>query len=403
MRRILAIAVSVSVFIVIALAGPVLVEAQRRAPDTIKIGACFSITGKFAGFYHIMGEWEKNVVNIINERGGVYVKQFNKRIPIEVIWYDDKSDPPTTMKFYERLINGDKVDFLLGPTASPPAMAASPLADKYKIPMIMTSSSDPKIYSRGLKWISSCLGSSELWAKATYEILKTQSDAKTVALLTEDTVWPLGIGKGAKGFAEKAGFQVVFDQLAPSDTKDFTAVITELKKLNPDVIDISSFAPFLATFMKQAISEGLRPKLFHSCSGVSYGFLNAMGSGANYMTGDHCWVPGMRFPGYEMMEEAVRRSKINILEYPYGPPCNFAAIQILLQAIEAAGTLDREKVQETLETASFGIIGGLWHRLPDGLGTFNYFPLQYVDEKIRPLYPPDVAKDKLIYPVPYKN
>ncbi len=400
MKRILALVLVMFIFTFIGLTSPIDVGAKEEAPKSIKIGACFSITGKFAGFYHIMGEWEKNVVNIINERGGVYVKQFDKRIPIEVTWYDDRSDPPTTMKFYERLITVDKVDFLLGPTASPPAMAAAPLADKYKIPMVMTSSSDPQIYSRGLKWISSCLGSSELWAQATYEILKTQTDAKTVALLTEDTVWPLGIGKGAKGFAEKAGLSVVFDQKAPSDAKDFTTVIAELKRLNPDVIDISAFAPFLATFMKQALSQGLKPKLFHSCSGVSYGFLTAMGSSANYMTGDHCWVPGMKFPGYDLIEDAVQRTKINILEYPYGPPCNFAAIQILLQAIEAAGTLDRGKVQDVLETASFGIIGGLWRRLPNGFGTFNYFPLQYVNEKIRPLYPPEVAKDKLIYPAP---
>ncbi len=397
MKRILAFVLIVSIFTFFGLSIP---AQAREAPKTIKFGACFSVTGKFAGFYHIMGDWEKNVVDIINERGGVYVKEFNKRIPIEIIWYDDRSDPPTTVKFYERLITIDKVDFLIGPTASPPAMAASPLADKYKIPMIMTSSSDPAIYNRGLKWISSSLGSSELWAQHTYEVFKAQTDAKTVALLTEDTVWPLGIGKGARTFAENAGYKVVYDQKAPADTKDFTSVISDMKNLNPDIVDVSSFAPFLVTFMKQAMSQGLKPKLFHSCSGVSYGFLTAMGSSANYMTGDHCWVPGMHHPGYEMMEEAVKRTKINILEYPYGPPCNFAAIQILLQAIEAAGTLDREKVQEALETSTFGIIGGLWYRLPDGFGTFNYFPLQYVNEKICPLYPPGVAKDKLVYPAP---
>jgi branched-chain amino acid transport system substrate-binding protein len=376
--------------------------AQGKAPKAVKIGLCFSITGKFAGFYHIMGDWEKNVVDVINEKGGIYVKEFKTRLPIQAIWYDDKSDPPTTMKFYERLVTVDKVDFLIGPTASPPAMSATPLADKYKIPMVLTSSNDPQIFARGLKYITSDLDSGVQWADAFYKILKAQTDAKTVALLTEDTVWPLGIYKGAVEFAKQGGFNVVFDKQAPADTKDFTPVITELKRLNPDVIDISAFAPFLTTFMKQALSQGLKPKLYHSCSGVSHGFLTAMGDAAKYMTGDHCWVPGMKHEGYEMMEEVVKRTKINILEYPYGPPCNFAAHQILIKAIETAGTLDREKVQEVLETASFGIIGGLWYRRPDGAGTFNYFPLQYVDGKTLPLYPPGVAKHKVIYPVPWK-
>ena len=60
--------------------------------------------------------WE-NYVN--NKQGGLYVKAYNKKLPVRTIVYDDKSDQATAVKFYERLITIDKCDILMGPKSSP--------------------------------------------------------------------------------------------------------------------------------------------------------------------------------------------------------------------------------------------------------------------------------------------
>lgn len=374
-----------------------------KAPRTIKIGVCFSITGKFAGFYSIMGDWEDALQQVVNERGGIYVKEYGTRLPIEVKWYDDKSDPATSIKFYERLVTVDKVDFLIGPTASPPGMAASTVADKYKIPMVMTSSTDPKIYNRGLKWITASLETGLPWANFYFSMLKQKTNAKTVAIVTEDTIWPLGIREGTLPIVKSMGFELVYDKLVPADTKDFSSVIGELKRLNPDVVYVPAFGPFFVTFVKQAHEQRLRPKAFHGTAGVSTGFIQSMGDkGSEYITGDSYWVPGLKNEGFDILAEIEKRAKINIMEWCYGPAPNYASHQVLFKAIEAAGTLNHEKVQEVLDRAHFGFVGGSWYRQPNGVGTYNPYPIQNLDAKLYPIWPPEVVGDKaFVYPIPY--
>ncbi len=375
-----------------------------KAPKAIKIGVCFSITGKFAGFYSVMGDWEDALEKVINERGGIYVSEYGTRLPIQVKWYDDKSDPATSIKFYERLVTVDKVDFLIGPTASPPAMAASTVADKYKIPMILTSSTDPQIYSRGLKWITCSVETGLPWTKYYFQMLKEKTNAKTVALLTEDTIWPLGIRQGALTTIKEMGFDLVYDKLAPADTKDFSSVILALKQLNPDVIYVPAFGPFFTTFVKQVHEQKLKPNALHGTAGVSTGFCQAMGTkGANYITGDSYWVPGLKNEGFDVLEEIEKRAKINIMEWCYGPAPNYASHQILFKAIEEAGTLDREKVQKVLETANFETIGGKWHRQPNGVGTYNPYPVQNVDGHLYTIWPPGEATKEFVYPILYSE
>jgi branched-chain amino acid transport system substrate-binding protein len=371
-----------------------------KAPRTIKIGVNFSITGKFAGFYKIMGDWENALVKVINDRGGIYVEEYGTRLPIKVTWYDDRSDPPTTIKLYEKLVNVDKVDLLIGPTASPMGIAGSTVAEKYKIPMVLTSSNDPKIFNRGFRWITAGIDTGIPWSRSYFTMLKERTNAKRVAVLTEDTVWPQGIRKGVLGIAEGLGFDIVYDKFAPRDTKDFTSVIGQLKRANPDVVYVPAFAPFFTTFMKQVLSQGYKPKALHGTAGVSAGFLDAVGKGANYVTGDGYWISGIKYEGYDVIAEALKLANIDVLQWQFGPPINFASHQILFKAIEHAGTLDRNKVQEALETSTFGTIGGLWKRQPNGAGTYNPFPLQNIGGELHAVYPSDVATKKFVYPMP---
>src|SRR5574341_625431 len=75
---------------------------------------------------------------IINEQGGIGVRDQGGKLPVRIIYYDDKSDPKTSVKWYEKLATDDKVDFFLGAPASPIAYAATAVAEKYQIPMVLT-------------------------------------------------------------------------------------------------------------------------------------------------------------------------------------------------------------------------------------------------------------------------
>ena len=111
-------------------------EAIAQKKKVILIGGTISETGRYASdvkpWPKLMNTWAE----MINERGGLWVKSEKRRIPVKFILYDDKSDQATSIKFYERLVTVDKVDLLIGPYTSPLTFAATTVAEKYKIPMV---------------------------------------------------------------------------------------------------------------------------------------------------------------------------------------------------------------------------------------------------------------------------
>ena len=123
-----------------------------EAPNEILIGATLPLSGRFtpmAGtFDHLCQSWAK----LVNAQGGIYVKAYEKKLPVKFIIYDDKSEPAESAKFYERLVTVDKVHLLLGPFSSHITKAAVTVADKYKIPMVMAEANDATIFEQRYKY-----------------------------------------------------------------------------------------------------------------------------------------------------------------------------------------------------------------------------------------------------------
>lgn len=83
------------------------------------------------------------------QKSGIYVKELGKRLPVKLVWYDDKSDKAITVKMIERLIVEDKVDYILGPYGSGLNMAAASVTERYGKLMIIHAGASDKIYRRG--------------------------------------------------------------------------------------------------------------------------------------------------------------------------------------------------------------------------------------------------------------
>jgi branched-chain amino acid transport system substrate-binding protein len=110
------------------------VSSAAEAPSEILLGATLPLSGRFTSmagsFDRLCYSWAK----LVNARGGISVKAYDKKLPVKFIIYDDKSEPAESAKFYERLVTVDKVHLLLGPFSSHITVAAVTVADKYKIP-----------------------------------------------------------------------------------------------------------------------------------------------------------------------------------------------------------------------------------------------------------------------------
>lgn len=371
-----------------------------QVPKEILIGGTISVTGRFSTivgpFKKLAEAWEKQV----NDRGGIFVKEYNKKLPIRFIIEDDKSDQATSQKYYEKLVTSDNVHILIGPFGSFLSFAASTVAEKEKIPMVMVCASDKRLFERGYKYSFSQLDYADYEAYAYLEMLKKEGKIKKMAMFSEDTLHSSGMLKASVAKAKEYGFDVILNETLPADVKDFSALVTKIKGLNPDVVFCEGFPSFEIPFMKQALELGLRPKEFYN-GHLTKPVIDALGPMSNNMAGGAYWVPGFRFPGKEDYLSVLKTTGITWDGYMESA-IRFFSYQALQNAIETAGSLDREKLTDALRKQKFVSISGPISHKADGSGTIIPLPIQIHDGKFVSIYPPDVADGKHLFPTPWK-
>jgi len=124
-------------------------QTETEAPDVIKIGASISLSGNLARFGNMVKSGYELWAEQVNAQGGIDVG--GKKMPVEIVYYDDQSDNQTAVKLTEKLITEDKVQFLLGPFGSGPTFATTAIAEKYNIITIATLANATNIYDRGFQ------------------------------------------------------------------------------------------------------------------------------------------------------------------------------------------------------------------------------------------------------------
>jgi branched-chain amino acid transport system substrate-binding protein len=284
------------------------------AQEAIQIGATAALTGPVSSLGATQGKLWEGWEHAQNEAGGIMVRSLGKKLPIKIIYYDDKSDPKVSVKFYEKLINDDKVHFLIGPMGSPIGFASTTVAERYKFPMLLGPSSDPKIFERGFKYIQGVQDLATEWSRHYFDMHGKLGKAKTMAILAEDILFSRGVADGSKRFAAAAGMKTVFDEVAPKDIEDFTPIVARMKAAGADLAYISSYPPFFIKFAKQAAELGYRPAALHCplCSAASV--RQTLGPLAELVTGEIFWVPGMRLGDYRMLEATLKHWRCSGLE-----------------------------------------------------------------------------------------
>lgn len=371
-----------------------------QAPKEILIGGTISVTGRFSTivgpFKKLAEAWEKQV----NDRGGIFVKEYNKKLPIHFIIYDDASDQANSQKFYEKLITDDKVHFLIGPFGSFLSFAASTVAEKYKLPMVMVCASDKRLFERGYKYSFSQLDYADYEAYAYLDMLKKEGNVKKIVMLSEDTLHSTGVLKASVPKAKEYDFDVILNETLPADTKDFSALITKIKGLDPDVVFCEGFPSFEIPFMKQAMELGLRPKEFYN-GHLTKPVIDALGPMSNNIAGGAYWVPGFKFPGKENYLSVLKTTGITWDGYMESA-IRFFSYQALQNAIETAGSLDREKLTDALRKQKFVSISGPISHKADGSGTIIPLPIQIHEGKFVSIYPANVADGKHLFPTLWK-
>ena len=202
----------------------------------LSTAAVTPLSGSYAASALYSLEGYKLWVEQANKRGGLLGR------PVKLIYYDDKSDANTGVQLYEKLITADKVDLIVGPYSSAVTSAVSTVAEKHKMAMLGPEAADVKIYSRGYKY--NFQGQTQAGKYMLGGLVLAKANGyKTLAMLAEDTAFPKAVSEEVAKVAGAYGLSVVFNETYSKGASDFSALLTKVKQLKPDVIFANSYLP----------------------------------------------------------------------------------------------------------------------------------------------------------------
>ena len=359
----------------------------QEPPKEIVIGATLAQTGPL---YRIVEPFKKlgdTWAAMVNEQGGIMLKKYNRKVPVRFVVYDDKSDPPTSQKFYERLAAVDQVHFFMGPFSSFVTNAAAIVAGKEKIPMLLVCANDQTIFDKPNEWRVTQLAPPELEYKRVIDLYAKKGGLKTFAVVARDNLHERGSAAGAAAELRKAGVKVVYEQLVPPDTKDFSSIIARIKQENPDGVLFEGISPpFTIAFLKQAKELGLRPKelvVGHAPRPVIAG----IGPDANNLTSVSYYFAGDT-PDHKEYLELLKRTGFKWHEYPESA-IRFWTYKTIKATLEKAGSLDRAAIRQAMWEVDLKIFGERMVHDKLGYGTLYPYPIQVQDGEVVSLWPLD--------------
>jgi branched-chain amino acid transport system substrate-binding protein len=366
--------------------------AGAHAVEPIRIGTTQSLTGSLQEFGTNQLRGLQMWVGDVNARGELLGR------PVELVHYDDGSDPARSAQLYKKLIQEDKVDLLVGPYSSKITLAASQVAEQFDMPMLTLGASADAIWSSGYENI---VGLDTPSARYMDIALETAADkgAKTLALVYGDTDFTRDVVPGVRSKAQELGIQLVLDESAAS-IGDIAAMVSRLRSVNADVIMAIAYLEGGVDLVRELRRAQVKPQMLVFGVAASLAeFGQELQDEAEGVTGVTQWLRGIRLPGAQ--DFAYRYRKL----YGYNPGA-YAALgysggQVIEAAVRLAGSTDHAAVRDQLHTMVFNSLLGIYKVDADGrqVGKSNYL-FQWQGKDRRLVEPGIVAESKLIYPMP---
>jgi len=333
--------------------------AQDTAPDVIRIGYALAKSGPNApGADTTVRPNYEMWVKEINDAGGLMLSAYGKRVPIEVVQYDDRSSTEEAVRAIERLVTQDKVDLLLPPWGTATNLAVAPLFMKYGYPQISGTNLTDKADQFAKRWPTQffLLGNAGTYAEVLMDVLdKARKDGKIndkIAMIAVADGFGVETSTAARKAAKAHGFDLVIDKTYPLGTTDLSSLLNEVKASGADTFIAWSYPPDTILVSDQARVAGLNPKVFYTGVGTQFPFFVGK-YGAEAIEGQMS-LGGIDGNSEQVKEYRARHKEITGRDADYwGSINNYAGLQMLQQAIERVGKIDREAITKELQTGTF--------------------------------------------------
>jgi branched-chain amino acid transport system substrate-binding protein len=392
------------------------------APAEIKIGTLYASSGRYASISMPVHSGLKLWIEQKNAEGGVYVKAYDKKIPIKLVAYDDQSNTATASSLYNQLITQDKVDVLVADSGSVLTAPAVTIARDHKMFLFDQTGTGASFFSKDNPYIALMADPvSTVWPKPIADFLIHDGPAlgiKKVAILYATNEFTGTQATAVRKFIKDSGapIEIVYDQGIPTETTNYTVTINNIRNAQPDAVIHLGYAPNDIALLRNIGQVGVKFKmLFCIYAGLETELLEK-NVGAKGLEHVFTYVPpseldypvnfGMTMADYRAAwNKAYPDGKV---EFGFNAVAGYTTALVIEKALSVATSLDQLELRRAVFSLSgelktldgtFGLdeMGGQIGELtPLGQIALNeHGHLKFVE-----IYPHDANNTKPVYPRP---
>ncbi len=395
---------STVVVVVTILAGLAACGGQNATPGNtqnqkpIRIGFSVSLAGDFSADGKALKMGYELWRDAVNKRGGLLGRQ------VELVYYNDNSDPQQVTTNYQKLIGSDHVDLLLGPFSTLLTVQAAPVAQRYGYALIEGAGTGKKVFNSGFTTLFGASAPSEVYLGAFAQyILSLPQDQrpKTVAYATVDNPFAIPQVDYAKKVFSDGGLRTVFDlsQPYPEEATDVSAIAKQIIHSGAEVVvlgtvGVTDSVSFIKTFKQQHYN----PKALVATSGPDEGksFTDAVGvaTAEGIFTPQAGWYPGINtYQNSQFVKDYLAKFGGTDQDINSGTVQGYSAAQVLEQAVNKIHSIDNAKLIQELRTDTFNSLQGPVKFDAKGQNTQGVLILfQWQNGRLTPVYPANQAK-----------
>ncbi len=391
--------------------------AEEAGPEAIVIGYPASLTGRFeqlgkAGLngLQLFEEW------VNTEEGGIEVKALGQKLPVKIIFADDKSEKETAQRLFEKFIKDDGAQFMMASYSSGLTLSQAPIAEANQIITFGWGAASDHIWEQGFRYVVGPITPSSLYDGSILDLLTTlEPRPQRLAVIYKDNPFTTAIAEGTTARAEELGFEVVFSDKYPEDATDLSPILLRAKEAEPDVLFVESH------FQDGALAAKQVAEMQFDVAMAAYGSASAttawaeqLGDAAEYTVGASQWEPNMPIDPALFDDPRWYGPKLSPAEwaewfegeFDYTP--DFRAMQMfatalsLKAAIEDAGTLETEAVLESIKKLDIITTFGRFKVDPETMKQIGHqmVAIQWQGGKKEVIAPPAFKTADVIYPAP---
>jgi branched-chain amino acid transport system substrate-binding protein len=385
-------------------AGSLPTIARAQAPKSIRIGYAVALSGPYApGAQSTTWSQYKLWAKDVNDAGGIMLKKYGAKVPIELIDYDDRSQIEEAIRLVERLILNDKVDLVLAPWGTATNLATAPVFNKYEYPVIHFTASADRVAQLGPRWPYS------FWALVQPKPATAPLATMVKKLTTEGKIKgrvaiihvadQLGVEMAAamQEACKKEGVEIIYFKSYPLGASDLSPQIREMMALNPDAFFAFSYPSDTFMVTEQSHVLGFSPPIYYTGVGTPFpAYAAKFGPKKNgvliYGAVDST-APGQK--EYRERHKAMYNRDVEI-----GSIGTYATMQILQKAIEQVGEIDRKKIRDAIAGGTFETIADVYS-FKDQLHQNAWAVGQWQGDEVVAVYPENKRGAKpLMFPKP---